>query len=504
MIGEQRNCIATGRAMMFEEWLHSIRRSSQSQSIEEVIANCKVVFADAAPVPAETSPKIRRHLKQRFARPFLDRLGVALFTEKEPVWPLLIGDVPLRLVGGVPHGRNIYLFFEGDSLYVLIQAGRNRVGLFDCLSSTFILFSARGEDAARVHLGTFLRAIYSDAIDFEGYFRAMAAGTLRRALVIGDARPAHYLSQCLNYMGRALVPKLPTFAAMGGVVVVVTDQCFIDPREVFPQLAELPSIDVTAKQLTGLVLEKGLLCHRYVHMGSRGNFASIQAFAREKYKEREALLTRADEETRVLGVWICLDIERSRFTNQVSALAAALRFLAEFADWQGKALRIFWDGWTVGVNDLTPRDKMIIGKLRQCIQEINQEFSLGDDQVELFTKPLVEKLSLAAGAQIAFATYGTASLITNIIAGIPTVSYHSREVIEAGGYTDASNHCLIMEPELTVRGASTLLPHLREFEIAPSVLVGATRTFMEGLGSRPPAGADWPSDIEAGASCEDA
>ncbi|OYX35514.1 MAG: hypothetical protein B7Y99_03110 [Caulobacterales bacterium 32-69-10] len=301
-----------------------------------------------------------------------------------------------------------------------------------------------------------------DRARLEGY----AAGNLRRAIVIGDSRPSHYLAQSVGFLETGLLPRIDSFKSFNGLVVILKDACFIDPRLLFPKLLEFECVETTRAELSEFVLQQKLCCMRFIRRGNDKDFSVI----------RRLVASRLPSEGQARGgpaAWIFIDIEKKRFANQLEVLAAAVRRLAADAKASGQRLNVLWDGWTIQGGNRTPRDELIISQAVAMIQQIRDLSGADYDDEMLFDRDLLEKLSRGTTAQVALASYGTASMMASLLAGTPCVTWGVRDYVRDAEFLDTSNAEVISEPELIVLGSPDLKPSFQNFEIPPAEAIGA-------------------------------
>ncbi len=435
------------------------------------VATCRVV--EPSPFLGAEEAALIHRARAAMAAATLTRVFKDLLTEPRPLWrsPLREEDVPL--LGGLPHkNAQFFLFFGGASPCTVILARNAGSSIYYHREHLLLCGSAGGATIARRDLTGLLNLLLADRDVVRRYAEAGQRGALRRALVLGDTRPSHYLSQGLNAVERDVLPRLDAFAALGGSLLILADGCFVDPRAVCPPLAGLPSAEVRRADATRLALERNLLCGRLIRQGSEEDFTTIRRFLDGRADGgpgREEFLTG----------WVSLDVEKMRFRNQVPELSLALHHLAGRAAARGRRLRILWDGWTVTEGTRTDRDALIIGRAEAVVAELRATMRVTFEEAALFDLDLLRKLSLARGADMALCSYGTASMIANLLAGVPTVAYGAPRFVEGGAYVDRGRSVVLTGPDVRVEGDERLKPDAQSFSTRAGAVVDAVRALLE-------------------------
>lgn len=401
--------------------------------------------------------QLRNAAVNDFAGGLLKRVPERFFMDGVLEWmsPLTLETV--ALTGGVPFSTGVWLFAPlADAPATVVIVGRSLLGCYYHAENIFFYVEGYAEQA-RVQVRNLLRYVMGDTTD-PSYFERARRGGLTPALVIGDVRPAHYLSQALNFLSGVEAKSYARLRRQNGLVIIVKDWCFIDPRQVFPEITTLPCIEVQSSDMARIVRDLGLRCYRFQRYGSRFDFSTVRRFA-----QGEMVLGTGSGS--YLSAWICLDAERLRVHNQVELFSALLCRLDERARRAGKSLRVLWDGWTVGHGTPTAKDVTVSTTIREIAEKIRAASGLSFEEVELFAVPISDKIATGSGADVAFATYGTACLVPNVISGVPIVAYHLSKIVHDGGYTDPAIEALLTDDDVVEVSRHDQPVHVREFSV---------------------------------------
>ncbi|WP_454918614.1 hypothetical protein [Xanthobacter sediminis] len=245
----------------------------------------------------------------------------------------------------------------------------------------------------------------------------------RRAIVIGDNRPTHFIRQSLGFIDWALEAHILPFLSSGGEIWIVRDQCFVDPTSIFPQLHR-GQITYLDDSNANLQYGRGIRQMRRIYR-VEPQFTDLN-FAASMTKEGGGFYS--GEESKFYCL-ISLDIEKSRFINQESCISEIIKYLMDLSTSRNKQLSIIWDGWTLKRFGLPDRkDKDVIQRLKSTIQ--NMDLPRDMEQEFIFDKTFDEKLRCAAKANLAITTHGTAALIPCRLLKIPTITYHVSAIME--------------------------------------------------------------------------
>lgn len=300
---------------------------------------------------------------------------------------------------------------------------------------------------------------------FLRWLEAASHRRARRAFIVGEARPSHFMAQTLGFLHRHMQDRILPFLEEGHLLVILSDRSFIQPLTVFPELRNRATLMVSVQEAPALLAGLGLHCRlndRRIGNTDYGWTARLGGRTAE-----------ADE----YGVWVGIDAERMRFDNQVEGFAACLRRLADVAKGEGRRLKVYWDGWTLAAgNRPRERDLEVIGRIDEIAARIKAMLPQDVAEERLQGRSAEEKIGLASGCRIAIATFGTATILPTCALGIPTVTYHAPAMFDAipiasGKYCDPA-HTLPVPPEaITLVGGMAAEPHKQVFAVAVPALL---------------------------------
>jgi hypothetical protein len=371
-----------------------------------------------------------------------------------------------------------------DRLRILALEANTPIGIWYPERDIFLLLrpaAPRPEDFVR-HM---LHAVLERPTAFLNWLTRASDPRAKRAFIIGEARPAHFMAQTLGFMHRHMEERILPFLQAGHLMVILSDRRFIDPLRVFPELRDYAVLSVRLNDAPGLLRDLGLHCRLNDRRIANTDYG---------WTARLSGGTQADTAGSEFGAWISIDAERLRFDNQVEGFAACLRRLDAAAREAGKGLKVYWDGWTLAAgNTPSARDLEVIGRIEAIAAEIRAASGVSFTEERLYGRSAEEKIGLAAGCKIALTTYGTANILPTCALGIPTVTYHiapmvTEAEISSGRYTDP--HHTFVVPAEAVDAVEPILPepHKQRFHVAvPALLDTLDRALAAPTGDSPTA-----------------
>ena len=339
------------------------------------------------------------------------------------------------ILGSVTLGRyQLTPCLDGSRLVLLISIGHKPLGLYHPAENLFLVltnFAVGARGAVRDMLQHFL----TRPLLWAEWLRRSVTSGLRRAYVLADNRPSHFVRQSLAYLD-SQEEAIVEFARKGGLLVVSPDLCAMDPLALFPALVSLDRLEVAGDRLTETLLEVGLDAHRVY----RFNIYHDAAWLRRRLAPTiEAATRERAQEGRSFTVMISLDAERERVVNDVEAFRFVLRKLGEACGPAGFALDVIWDGWTVSGNP-GERDREVISRIETMIAQITDglEAPLGRER-RIFDRSSLAKVSELVGCDLAITTQGTGAQVVSWLLQRPTIVYHVAEAATNRSYLDEAS-----------------------------------------------------------------
>jgi hypothetical protein len=331
--------------------------------------------------------------------------------------PLSGGEA--SILGSLPVGPyQVTSCLEQGRLILHLGLGYMTVGLYYPAENLLLVLNPfRLEFRKVLHIA--LSYLLDRPLAYAGWLRRAITTGLRRAYVIGDERPSHFIRQSLAYLDQqeAAVRK---FGRRGGLLVAVTDWCAMDPFAVIPSLASLDRLSLRSERLTDTLLQAGLDGHRVY----RVNFHHDTGWLRTRLLPGAPSQPAPAAKDR-FRVMLSVDAERQRFVNQVEAFRFVLHWLGEACQHSKLILDLVWDGWTVP-GEPSARDREVMGRIEDVIARVIEDLpvSLGE-QLRIFSLSSLAKVPEIARCDLALTTRGTGALICSGLLRRPTIVYHA-------------------------------------------------------------------------------
>ncbi len=348
-----------------------------------------------------------------------------------------ISGEPLMLKGGIPYARarEMAYFYVGSNKCIAIAfRGLVRYVVYPDLS--IIINITKNTNSNNSSLEPFFLFIENNYKKIDIYFEEIGTKNLSRAIVLGDYRPLHYLSQAISAIRDIIMPNIMCFKELNNEFVILRDYCFIDPIEFFPAIKEEKNTIIDSKNATDFFFDQKIFGIRFNRLGAENNFDAVRSLLPINYTKKPD----------ILGLWINLDIEKQRFINQASEIASVIKLGTQVAELEGLKLHIFWDGWTVIRGNISSHDEKIIDAAKDEIQKISFFSACSFEETFMFSFDLLKKIEIASTARLACASYGTASTYSSILASVPTVSYGAEEFVRSGIFIDNKTSLVISAP----------------------------------------------------------
>ncbi|MCR0981445.1 glycosyltransferase family 61 protein [Roseomonas populi] len=294
--------------------------------------------------PHGADPALRARIRAAWARKAwleraraLNEAFLAHVPHRHIPAPLSGGEA--ALLGSLPLGQyQVSLLLDGDRPLLLVALGPVPVGLYHPADSLFLVLSAHAPDP-RAALRTLLEHLLSRPGLWLDWMRRATGAGLRRALVIADQHPGHFIRQSLAWLDREEA-AIRAFVRDGGLLVAAPDLCALDPFAVLPSLAQLDRLTLPGDRLTDALLAGGYDAHRVY----RANFYPDAAWLRRRLAPLIAAAPPPPPGRRYCAM-ISLDADGRRTANEPEALRSLLRTLAEACARDGSALDLVWDAW---------------------------------------------------------------------------------------------------------------------------------------------------------------
>ncbi len=368
----------------------------------------------------------------------------------------------MRVLGHMPVSHlQVTACLDRGRLVLLLGIGSTAVGLYYPAENLLLLLNSLGLRPVPL-LRTVLDHMVSRPLAWAAWLRRAVAGALRRAFVIGDSRPSHFMRQTLAFLD-AEEERITAFARAGGVLVTVPEWCAMDPHLVFPSLASLDGLRISSQVLTEALLAGGYDAHRVYRVTTYPDAAWLRR--RLAPMIEAARLEAAGSRFRVM---ISLDAERERVVNAVEIFRFALRMLGEACADAGIALEVVWDGWTVS-GEPSARDREVMGRIEAMIAAITAELPVAlAAQHRIFGRSSLEKVPDLAACDLAITTQGTGAMVVSWLLQRPTIVYHTPGAARNRDYLDEKT-VVDMDP----RAIGAPLPdgaearHHQRFTLAP-------------------------------------
>jgi hypothetical protein len=397
------------------------------------VMGCEVVDHFGRMGPGEGPHAADRLLRERIRTSYRHATWVAHYKALNAAFLAHEGDrrIPSPLSGGeatilgsVPIGPYQFtLCLDGERLVVAIGIGYMAVGILYPAEALFLVLTPYPLNMRSV-LRVFMDHMLQRPQTWLGWIHRAQAGSLRRAYLIGDNRPGHFIRQSLAYLD-AQEAEIHAFSAAGGLLLPVPDWCAMDPFTLIPGLAPLERREVPSEALTLTVLQDGHDAHRVYRFDIHRDPSWL--------RRRFAALAPVDDVPALPGrrfrVLISIDAESGRFLNQEEAFRFVLRQLVQACARDGRILDVAWDGWTVpGVP--SPRDLEILERIEAVVGRITKGLSGLGEQLRLFGRSAQEKVPAVAECDLAFVTQGTGAVIPCWLLKRPTVIYHVASMVQ--------------------------------------------------------------------------
>ncbi|SHK34888.1 hypothetical protein SAMN02745194_04747 [Roseomonas rosea] len=323
---------------------------------------------------------------------------------------MVLGSIPLAQYQVTP-------CLDGERLILLVGIGYMPVGLVYPAENLFLVLTDYRLNMRQV-LGSVLAHLLHRPLPWREWLRRAMTSGLRRAYVIGDNRPSHFIRESLAYLN-AEEDSLVAFGRKGGLLVQVTDWCAMDPFAVLPALAPLDRLAVRSEAVTETLLLAGYDAHRVYRTIIYPNSDWL----------RRQLASRIESAAgagvgRRFRVAISLDAERERLVNAVEVFRFVLRKLGEACTVDGSVLEVVWDGWTVS-GEPSARDREVIGRIKAMVAAITRDLPVTlTAQKRVFGRTALAKLPELATCDLVITTQGTGGVVASWLLRRPTIVYH--------------------------------------------------------------------------------
>jgi hypothetical protein len=337
------------------------------------------------------------------------------------------------------HGHQVYVCLHEGRLFFAFQVGHFPVGLYYPAQDLFIIPDQHGY-TPELALRSFLAILLANPERFAEYLARALEGRLRRAFVIGDMRPGHFIRESLGYI-ETREQELRAFLAKGALLVVIRDWCAMDPLVVFPFLREVDTLLVGRNSVNAAVLDLHLDAHRVLRLRTHRDSGWLQ---RRLLGEAAAVPAPCGSFRLMLSV----DAEKARFLNQVEAFRFVLRRVGAACARLGLELELVWDGWTVA-NLPGEKDREVMAAIERVITAITEDLGVAIGRQErIFGLSAAAKVPALRDCDLAMVTQGTGAVIPNWLLQRTTITYHVARKV--GTRSDLWEPCVVQVDQRAV------------------------------------------------------
>jgi len=264
-------------------------------------------------------------------------------------------------------------------------------------------------------------ARYKKSINFLGFKNSIISKFLssdllgylcskkRTAFIIGDDRPTHFLTQTIPFLS-----SNSDFIS-GRTNIVLEDYCFLNPGALCPNIVYqcIPFSTLGRK-----TINDSLLYIRLYKLQPPCNNLDLAY-----------LLSSRSCHCEEPGIIISLDIEKSRFLNQLAFYKYLLSQLDAYLSSRNKHAILYIDGWTVPFTEkLSDNDQKIIDRLDSLVSSLTSPAyksltfqSIYHLAIQNKYKPGIQKCYIGPK--------GTASLLPSLFLGIPCFTFGTSSIV---------------------------------------------------------------------------
>lgn len=395
------------------------------------------------------------------------------------------------------HGREIFVLggfllnrfqvvacYDGSKLAFLFMLGKTAYAIYYPEVNLFLNLDSYVENNAGI-LNSFLLWFLSHPREFAAWVMLAKSGRLKRAFIIGDNRPGHYIKQSLAFIDAELHRCILPFIEKGGVVAVVRDWCFIDFASLFPELRAANTLLFNSSDAAALMLSLSLDVHRVYRYSTHSDPQWLRdrlgvckvrdSQGGDLISEVESDLAKRDH----FKVLLSIDAEKRRVINQVEVFRFVLLRLADACSAKGISLEVVWDGWTVA-HKPSEKDIRVIGEIENIISEVVSGLSLSLIQTKIFGMNVEAKIPHVEGCGLVMVTQGTGAVIPCWLLQCPTITYHVQEIVGDRSCLDEDfAYNIPQRAILPLPGDTAKVPHEKRFSIA---LWGVESALIDAVG----------------------
>lgn len=352
----------------------------------------------------------------------------------------------------------VQFFIENSDYCLMVSLGRIPLFAYSFTQNVAVFLSAYREKSFNILRSIIVKMVENNFLS-DDLFSAPSQKD-RRALVIADERPTHFLRQTMGFLDLYIDTHIVPFLRLGGELFVVRDRCFVDPTDIYPQL-NCGTIVYLNDAVAALRNVPGLRLMRRVYRGETQSLTWANK-----------ILVGAQVNDSILKVLIAVDAEKSRFLNQSACLSQVISYLHRKAVDSGRKLSISWDGWTVTPFGLGSLDKQMISRVEDTISSIEIDPTITSEL--LFDLPVKEKINKISSCNIAITPHGTAALIPSRIVKIPTITYHVAESMLIKDDVDVDTYYPVEGHYIEeASGFENFPPHRRKFSVDPAGIISS-------------------------------
>lgn len=405
-------------------------------------------------------------------------------------------DSEKPILGGLLLRRfQVLVCCDESELFFLLMLGRISYAVYYPKKNLFVNLNAYMEDNKGI-LNLLLTWFLNSSREFAAWVMLAKSGRLKRAFIIGDNRPGHYIKESLAYIDRELDALILPFVNKGGLIAIVQDWCFIDSLSIFPELNSASLLFLKSKDAAANLLALALDVHRVYRYATHKDSAWLRHRLERsgvRKKNQQYLLKNdidASEPDR-FRVLISVDSEKNRIANQIEVFQFVLRKLGWACRQINLRLEVIWDGWTVA-HEPNQKDIDVIDNIQRVTAEILSGIDYKIFETKIFGLSAEAKIPFVEGCDLVMVTQGTGAVIPCWLLQRPTITYHVTEIVgDRSCLDDDYAYNVSQQAILPESGSDAKVAHQKRFSIA---LWGVEEALIRAVGNKLPLSQEleWP------------